>query len=224
MLERWNTGMFWYAWDRSAALELTSTLASQGGRALRLNFDPVQYAWPVLVLSLPSRRDFSDSAAISLDVYAPDQVSAGHQLTPALQCLSKHEAASVKLRKGWNTVTTTLDGAWLPPAERQHVEAIEWGLSAQNERSPGYLVFDNLRVRHRAAAGDTEELLESWERPLLWRVFDETVRAETRHSDSPDQQGLVLHLDCSTCNRPVLFARLNPPWNLSNISGLQLSL
>jgi 3',5'-cyclic AMP phosphodiesterase CpdA len=226
LLESWNSGLFWYARDRSACVELTSSIASQGQRALRLNFDPVQYAWPVLVLSLPSRRDFSGCSSLSLDVYCPDEQTEGHQLTTALQCIAKHEAAPVTLRHGWNTVTTTLNGAWLPLSERQHVEAMEWSLSAQNDRSPGYLVFDNLRVSRQAAAGgETTELLESWERPLLWRVFDETVLAEVRPGGNPhEKQGLVLHLDFSRCNRPVLFARLNPPWDLSQVQALQLNL
>jgi 3',5'-cyclic AMP phosphodiesterase CpdA len=225
LLESWDTGLFWFAWDRTATVELTSSVATEGARALRLNFDPIQYAWPVLVLALPSPRDLRDCSLVSLDVYAPNEQGKGLQLTPALQCISKHEAASVALHPGWNTITTSLEGRWLPVSERQRVEGIEWSLSASNDPAPGYLVFDNLRVSRRAQGTQTTELLESWERPLLWRVFDETVRAEiSAGTNSVTRQGVVLHLDFSKCNRPVFFARLNPAWDVSQVQGLDLKI
>jgi hypothetical protein len=226
LLESWQEGLFWYAWDRSANVELTSEQASQGQRGLRLNFDPVQYPWPVLALSLASKLNLSDYSAFSLDVYVPKGLSEGDRLTPALQCITKHEAASTSLRAGWNTVTTSLEGQWLPLLERRRVEGIEWSLSAQNEHNPGYLVFDNLRLTRRSPAGnETSELLESWERPLLWRVFDETVLAEIIPAKSPDpKKGLSLHLDFAKCNRPVLFARLNPPWDIANVKTIGLQV
>jgi 3',5'-cyclic AMP phosphodiesterase CpdA len=226
LLESWQAGLFWYAWDRSATVELTSEEASQGQRGLRLNFDPVQYAWPVLVLSFPSRWNLDDSSALSLDVYVPHGKSHDPSLTPAVQSISKHEAGQVALRPGWNTVTTRLDGRWLPRSERERVESIEWGLSIQTNSGPGYVIFDNFRLNRRAHAGsDSTELLESWERPLLWRVFDETVRAQViQGSKSDSKQGLLLHLEASKCSRPVLFARLNPPWDLTKVQGLKLQL
>jgi len=226
LLESWQAGSFWYAWDRSATVELTSEESSQGQRGLRLNFDPVQYAWPVLVLSLPARWNLSDSSALSLDVYVPKGQGNGTVLTPAVQSISKHEGAPTALRPGWNTVTIPLDGQWLPRSERERVESIEWGLSIQTNKGPGYVIFDNFRLSRRApAGGDSTELLESWERPLLWRVFDETVGAEIiRGRKSDPKHGLLLHLDASKCNRPVLFARLNPPWDLTKVEGLRLQL
>jgi hypothetical protein len=226
LLESWQSGLFWYAWDRSATVELTSEVASQGRRGLRLNFDPVQYPWPVLALSLASKLNLSDYSALSLDVYVPKGLSDGDRLTPALQCITKHEATSTALRPGWNTVTTSLDGQWLPLLERRRVEGIEWSLSAQNEHNPGYLVFDNLRLSRRSPTGnETNELLESWERPLLWRVFDETVLAEVIPNQSLDpKRGLALHLDFAKCNRPVLFARLNPPWDIRDVKAIGLQV
>jgi len=219
-LEAWNKGLFWYAWDRSATIELTEETASQGNRALRLNFDQAQYAWPVLVLPLPRPWDLTDYESLSLDVYVPNDLGATFSLTPAIQGLTKNEAEPVGLKLGWNTVFTRLGEKWLPGRERGRVQGIEWGLSGGNNRSRGYVLFDNFRVQRRKPnEAEATELLESWERPLLWRVFDETVQAETTANE-----GLVLHLDLALCKHPVLFAKLNPPWDLTTVKALDLEM
>jgi len=271
LLESWQEGLFWYAWDRTATIELTPDCASQGLRGLRLNFDSTQYAWPVLVLSLATPWNLADSDLLNIDVYVPtlpheprggagsplpagpgragDEGKSIHarggqrtarptfarvsptahsplSITAALQGAAKHEAPPIELKPGWNTIATPLNAPWLPAAERGNVRELEWGLSTEDNGSAGYVVFDNLRIRrHKRDQGSAMELLESWERPLLWRVFDETVGAETIRSTIPDKKtSLVLHLDFSKCSRPVLFAKLNPPWDLSKAKGLSLQM
>lgn len=226
LLESWTQGLFWYAWDRTATIELTPERASDGRRGLRLNFDLVQYAWPVLALSLASPWDLSKSSAVSLDVYVPSSWAGPLLLTAALQGATKHEAAATQLKPGWNTITTDLAAQWLPSAERSNISGVEWSLSSEGHSSSGYVVFDNLRALHRGTNNEPEtELLESWERPLLWRVFDETVRAEIVQSKGAgEQSGLRVHLNFSECSRPVLFARLNPPWDLTSVKALLLQM
>ena len=271
LLESWNEGLFWYAWDRTATLEITPERASHGRSALRLNFDLPQYAWPVLVLSPSSPLDLRDSESLSLDVYVPGGLTFPLSLSTSLQGATKHEAAPVPLKPGWNTVTTRLDAPWLPLSERRKVRTLEWSVSTgdgnvaqasspassgvpppeaeENQagrpvnsqaRTPalrlitahdalhaqGYVLFDNFRAEHRNSnQASTPALSESRERPVLWRVFDETVRAETSPSgDASDGGGLLLQLDFSSCNRPVLFARLNPPWDLRKVKALVLEL
>jgi hypothetical protein len=226
LLELWREGLCWYAWDRTASLELTPEQASEGRQGLRLNFDLAQYAWPVLALSLASPWDLSGWAALSVDVYVPGPLETPLLLTPALESATKHEAPGIRLHQGWNTITTDLRAPWLPAAERGSVTGLQWSLSADSHTSRAHVVFDNLRaLRRRAGQAPANDLLESWEHPLLWRVFDETVRAEIVHPKAPaDANGLRVHVDFAQCNRPVLFARLNPPWDLTRVKGLMLQL
>jgi hypothetical protein len=266
LLESWNQGLFWYAWDRTATLELTPEGASKGRKALRLNFDLSQYAWPVLVLSPASPLDLRDSLSLNLDMYVPGGLNSPLSVTLSLQGATKHEAPPVSLKPGWNTVTTRLDAPWLPSSERRNVRTLEWSVSTGDDNvaqasspvsfggvSPpkaeenqagrpvtsqartsalrlitahDYVLFDNFRAEHRNSnQAPTPALSESWERPLLWRVFDETVRAETSPAgNASDGGGLLLQLDFSSCNRPVLFARLNPPWDLRKVKALLVEL
>jgi len=223
VLESWTRGLFWYAWDQTASVELTPERASEGSRALRLNFDLAQYAWPVLALSLSSPLDLSSSSALSLDVFVPS--SGPFLLTPAVQGATKHEGPPVELKPGWNSVKTDLNSEWLPRAERASVGGLEWSLSSQTHPSRGYVVFDNLRVMHRGTNSSEGDLLEGFERPLLWRAFDETVHGEIVQGKPPAQPpGLRMRLDFGQCNRPVLFARLNPPWDVRQIKALLLQV
>jgi hypothetical protein len=226
LLETWDQGWLWYAWDRTATVELTSDQASDGVRGLRFNFDIAQYSWPVLALTPASPWDLHEADSLSLDVYVPKSLQGTLSLTPTLEGTEKHEAPPVDLKPGWNTVTAELDAPWLALPERRNIRSLEWRLSAQDKSSRGYLVFDNLRTALRnSKANSAGELLESWERPLLWRVFDETVSAEVGRSGHPgEKQGLSLHLDFSECGRPVLFAQLNPPWDLTNVKALLLGV
>jgi len=225
LLESWTQGLSWYSWDRTTTIEVTSEKASAGHRGLRLNFDLAQYAWPVLALTLTSPWDLSASSALDLDVYVPDSARGSFLLTPALQGSTKHEAPATQLKPGWNTVETTLDAKWLPLSERTNVNGVEWSLSTEGQPFEGFVVFDNLRaVRRGTNQQPIPELLESWEHPLLWRVFDETVHMEIARTEAGQQPGLGLNLDFAECNRPVLFARLNPPWDLTQVKALTLQI
>jgi hypothetical protein len=226
LLETWDRGWLWYAWDRTATIELTADQASNGRRGLRFNFDLAQYAWPILALAPASPWDLRQSESVSLDVFVPKSMRGALSLTPTLEGTEKHEAPPVDLEPGWNTVTAQLDAPWLPSAERGNIRSLEWRLSAHQKEFRGYVVFDNLRARRRNANSTVRtEMLESWERPLLWRVFDETVSAEMGTAGDPgERQGLLLHLDFSECGRPVVFTQLNPPWNLTKVRALLLSV
>jgi len=226
LLESWTQGLFWYSWDRTTTIELTPEPARAGSRGLRVNFDLAQYAWPVLALSLAAPWDLSTRSALDLDVYVPDSAKGTFLLTPSLQGATKHEAQAARLNPGWNTIQAPLDGQWLPASERSNVTAVEWSLSAEALAGKGFVIFDNFRaVRGGGNHLVSTELLETWERPLLWRTFDETVHAEIVHSTKPvEEKGLRLHLNLSECNRPVLFALLNPPWDLTKVKALQLQV
>lgn len=225
VLETWNRGMIWYAWDRSASVEITDANASQGSRSLRLNFDLTQYAWPVLVLPFVSPRDFSHTSSLDIDVFVPRELNSQLALVVAAHAFQKHEAPAVALKPGWNSVRTELDPRWLPVGERSRIRGLEWSVSAKQQTGTGFLLFDNLRIQNDGAAAAREpELIESWERPLQWRVFDESVPAEIRASASPETAGLAVHLVGSKSNRPLVFAQLNPPWDLSNVRTLLLKV
>jgi hypothetical protein len=136
------------------------------------------------------------------------------------------EAPAVVLKTGWNNVVVDLNGQWLPPQGRAELSGLEWSLSAKDRHAKDYLVFDNLRAIGRNPDGTaTTRSLEDFERPLLWRTFDETVRAEIVSTNRTDQtSGLLLHFDFAKCGRPVVFARLNPRWDLNKIDSLLLEI
>ena len=224
VLEEWRQGLMWYAWDRTANVELTPERASQGRRGLRLNFDLNQYAWPVLVLPMFVPLDLKRYQSLSLEVYVPEELDGDLLITPAIEADAKFLAPSVRLKPGWNTVTTDLDAKWLPFAPGVKAKSLEWSLSASRTTTPaGYIVFDRLRAKPSNPANGPEVILENFERPLLWRVFDESVAAQIVNTDDQDQpHGLRLMLDFFKCPRPTLFARLNPPWDLTKVKALLL--
>lgn len=226
VLESWRDGLFWYAWDRTATIELTPDRASEGRRGLRLNFDLDQYAWPVLVLPLASPLDLDQYESVSLDVYVPRPPGGPFLLTPSLEAATKLEGPPVRLKAGWNTITTDWNGQLGSRSERRKINGLEWSLSGEGQKTRGYVVFDNLRAKRRSPTGNVEtESLESFERPLLWRVFDESVRAEITGTNSPvERPGLRLHADFAQCSRPVIFAQLNPPWDLTKVNALLLQM
>src|SRR5262249_19449519 len=137
-----------------------------------------------------------------------------------------HETPAVKLHSGWNTVTTRLDTLLVPASDRTNVQAFEWSISSPESKERGYVLFDYLRAARRTeGSAPVSTTLESWEPPLLWRTFDETVRAEIRNTNkTTGGGGFVLHLDFAKCTRPVVFAQLNPPWDLSKVKMLVLEM
>ncbi len=223
LLEQWDQGLMWYAWDHTANIELTPERASQGQRGLRLNFDLNQYAWPVLVMPLAQPRDLEQYRSLSIDVFLPDNLGGRFRLGTALENDQKFQAPPQTLKTGWNTITANLNGSWLPRNQLQQVKAVEWQLSASSTDKAGYVVFDKLVAKRGSTSDGRAELLEGFERPLLWRVFDESVGAEIVRSNHPGElHGLRLSVDFSKCRRPVVFAQLNPPWDLTQIKTLQL--
>ena len=226
LLENWGSGLLWFAWDRTASVELTSEQASQGQRALRLNFDLEQYAWPVLVVAPVSPWDVNNWDSFSMDVYVPESLGAGVVVTPALQGATKHATHSTELKPGWNTVTASIPVASLSHREAGQINSLEWSLSTTGKRARKFVVFDNFQLRRRDSLnGGSAELLDGFERPLLWRVFDESVRAQTLTTNNPGSpHGLLVNLDFLACNRPAIFARLNPPWDLTKVKALLLDL
>ena len=226
VLETWPQGLFWFAWDRTAMVELSSESASDGNRASRLNFDLAQYPWPVLVLAPATPWDLSKVDSLKLDAYVPENLGAPVSVTTTLEGAVKHEAVSVSLKPGWNTITTQLDGQWISMQERSKIQTLEWSIASAKSDVRGYLLFDNLRsVSRKSTTASTATTLESWERPLLWRTFDESVRAEIFQPDKNNgKHGLLLHCDFLKCPRPILFAQLNPPWDLSKVKALVLQM
>ncbi len=226
-LESWEQGWFWSAWDYTVNLAITSDHSSDGRRGLELNFDLAQYPWPSLLLSTPAPLDLTRADEIALDVYLPAGLPGGLRLTPRAEAARKHEAPTVRLTPGWNTVRTAMDGTWLPTGDRQRVRALGWTLASTNG-SPvrGSVVFDNLRVeRTTPATGRFRELAESWERPLLWRTADESVFAEIRPEwVTEGARSLVLWFDLARCRRPVFFARLEAPWDLAGVGSLAMDV
>ena len=155
-----------------------------------------------------------------VDVYVPVEGNGNFSLTAGVEGVQKHEAPPVRLKSGWNTVRTLVNSSWLPAADQAAVRGLGWSLACGNTNSlRSSVVFDNFQVE-RVGAGP--ELLEGWERPLFWRVADESVMAETTTElATEDKRGLKLHFDFTQCSRPVLLARLNPPWDLSAAGALK---
>jgi hypothetical protein len=227
LLESWEQGMFWGAWNYTVTTEITSARASEGQRGLQMNFDLAQCPWPVLMLPLPVPWEAGKVEAFALDVFLPDNLSGNFSLTASVEGVQKHEAPPVRLAAGWNTVRTPVNAAWRPAADRSAVRSLGWGLSCDGSNtSRGSVVFDNFRIERRGAGATVErELLEGWERPLFWRVADESVRADlVTQFATNGQSGLRLSFDFAQCARPVLLARLNPPWDLTRVGTLTVDV
>lgn len=219
-LESWEQGLFSFAWNYTVTTEITPAHSSEGERGLQMNFDLAQCPWPVVSLPLSSPWDLRGFEAMAVDVYLPAALRGDFALTTLVEGVQKHEAAPVRLVAGWNTVRAVVDSSWLPAPDRGAVRAVGWSLTAAppGDRR-GSVVFDNLRVERRGAdAVRVAELREGWERPLFWRVADESVLAETTPAAAVQgERGLELRLDFARCPRPVLLARLNPPWDLTGV-------
>jgi hypothetical protein len=228
LLESWEQGLFWYAWDYTVTTELTSDHASEGRRGLQLNFDLAQCPWPVLSLPLPTPWKLGDYTAFSVDVYLPAALPGRFALIPGVETQAKHEARPVPLQLGWNTVRADLEGAWLPAQGRGLVHGLGWNLLAEsNSTLRGSVAFDNFRVERRGgrAAPPAGELWEGWERPWWWRVTDESVHAETTPQLATEGRcGLRVFFDFARCPRPTLLARLNPPWDLTAAGALAVDV
>ena len=220
LLETWNQGLICFAWDRTASVEITEAAATEGRRALRLNFDLNQYAWPVLVIPFVSPRDLSDTAFVSVDVFVPTNLPE-LSIVMAAEGKQEHQSLGEKLKPGWNSIRTRLHSDWLPETERRRIQNLQWALSSANAGGNGYVLFDNLRVEHLQGR---PEQLESWERPFLWRIFDESVPAEIRATRSQANNGLSLQVEVAKNNRPTVFCQLNPPLDLSQVTGFLLKL
>ena len=69
-----------------------------------------------------------------------------------------------------------------------------------------------------------QELVESWETSLPWRVFDETVTAETSsQAATRGQSAAKVYFDSQRAHA-LLLARLNPPWNLEGVATLMIDV
>jgi hypothetical protein len=225
VVESWEQGLCSFAWNYTASTELSADRASDGRQSLRLNFDLTQWAWPVLVLPLPSMLNLCDVQAVLIDVFLPPELKGSFALAAGLEAATKHEAPPIQLESGWNTVRAELDGAWLPGAERPAVRSLQWTLSGDQVEQRGAVLFDRLQFERCIAGRAALELLESWERPLLWRVADETVTAETSASfHTHGHAGLKIGFEGEKCSQPVLLARLNPTWDLAGVEAMLVDL
>ena len=100
-------------------------------------------------------------------------------------------------------------------------------------------MFDNLRAdktkKGAAAPGKRPSgpaprliqpgVLESWETPTLWGTWVETATQEgTQEFVTAGKQGLKLSFDLEKFPHPLLYASLNPGWDLSQIKSLALDV
>jgi hypothetical protein len=162
-------------------------------------------------------QDWYNVDRVCVDVYVPDGLT-GLAIVLILLAGQPHEAPAVPLAPGWNAVSIGLDEGWLPAEARRSVREVEWHLSSAGGRLAGWVVFDHFRT--------TPLLLqESWQGPLLWGAYDETVRQQRApRAHFPDGSGLQVLFDLARCPSPVLYASLNPVWDLSLVRRLTLDV
>jgi hypothetical protein len=194
---------------------------SEGARGLALNFDLAQNAWPVLSLPNPPRALLRGAKAVRVDVFVPPGLPSGLSLSTTWEDGSKHETPPVPLTNGWNTVRSEL----VRPEKQVSLNApqnIGWTLTSANHQLRGSVVFDRVQIEKGPSA---QELIEGWERPLFWRSMDESVTAEIESQQvSEGRHAVKVDFDFAQCDRPMLLARLNPPWDLSGVKGLALDV
>ena len=162
LLESWEQGLFWFAWNYTVTTEITPARSSEGQRGLQMNFDLAQCPWPVLSLPLPVSWDFKKLEGFAMDVHVPGEWHRSLSLTAGAEGAQKHEAPPVRLKTGWNTVRTPVNSSWLPPSDQGAIRGLGWSLASDDTNGlRGAVVFDNFRVQRRRAAGRAEgELME----------------------------------------------------------------
>lgn len=238
LLEEWRSPHFWYTWDHSVTKEWACETMGTGtgpgckahasgtsrpepvpifSRGLRVWFDFARYEWPVLMTPIYPCEDWSAVEQVCVDVFVPECLT-GLEITLALLAEHAHQAPSVPLLAGWNAVAIGLDGSWLPAEARRSIREVEWHLSSGGGRFAGWVVFDHCR---------TTPLMfqETWEGGLLWGAYDETVRqARAPATHFPGGGGLQISFDLARCPSPVLYAALNPVWDLSRVRQLTMDV
>jgi hypothetical protein len=249
LLETWESTLFWYTWDHSVRKELTHEHATNGQQGLKVWFDLSRYEWPALIAPLSPPRDLSAVGALAVDLHVPDGL-AGLGVTLVLEAKSSFEPPPVPLHPGWNSVVVELHDRWLPREERNAVKEMQWVLTAAGDKLAGWVVFDNFRAeqagrvagaesstprpglpktpapatRPPVAAvgpGSVPDLRDGWEGMMLWGVWDHTVKQEpVTGPGSPPRRGLRIRFDLARCDAPVLYASLNPLWDLSRVGAL----
>jgi hypothetical protein len=234
VLEGWESTLFWYTWDHSVKKELTRDHATRGEQGLKVWFDMARYEWPALIAPLNPVRNLSGVDSFCVDVYVPHGL-AGLAITLLLEARHSHEVAPLPLNPGWNEVVIGLNDSWISKEERAAVQVLQWVLTADERKPSGWVVFDNFRAEKigdvstgraglpPAAPGATglSDLSESWEGKMLWGVYDETVRQEPAvELVSRGQRGLKVRFDLAKFNRPLLYASVNPLWDLSRVGSL----
>jgi hypothetical protein len=224
LLEGWESTLFWYTWDHSVKKELTPEHIAPGEQGLKVWFDFGRYEWPALIAPLTPTRDLRDVAALCVDLYVPEGL-AGLGLTLFLQAKDSHEPAPVILHPAWNPVVIKLNDGWVPQEERAAVKDLQWVLTAAGNKPAGWVVFDNFRAVALPGRPAVRDLRDGWEGGLLWGVWDQSVAQERAIGPwSGEPVGLKVRFDLAKYDTPVLYASLNPIWDLSLVEGLATDL
>lgn len=226
LLEDWESEhpLFWYAWKQPVIRELDALHATEGMQGLRLWLDFSLSEWGVLYTQLPPELDVGGYESLSWDVFVPDNL--GGRVSAVLSLDEKYKADPVLLKGGWNKVRTALSTMNIPREARAGARQLQWTLTATEESLSGWVVFDNIRAHAgkgmpRAASGAGGRLLEGWEGDLLWGAWDESVSHEALEgTTSQGARALKISFDFTKYKRPVVFASLRHPWDLSRVSEL----
>jgi hypothetical protein len=219
LLESWEQGVFPFAWDNTVNTDLNGRIASEGRRGLQLNFDLQQCPWPVL--SIPGFCfDPSQYQSVAMDVYLPPSSKGKSFITSVFEASQKIELPTVRLKSGWNTVNTVFAG--LDQRTKSDIRSVQW-IYTSDSKERGSVIFDNFRGF--GSSNGPPHVIDSWERPCLWKVLDESVHGEldSTHA-SVGQRGAKVSFDAAESPRPMLLSRLNPPWNLQDVHYLAVDI
>jgi hypothetical protein len=117
-----------------------------------------------LVYVVPSPAwDLRGAASVSIDVHAPSDVGSALELELAvIGPVNRHRAPAVALKPGWNIVSVGLDGDWLPPTARAHVDRIEWTLKSRRRNITGSVVFDRFEIAPSKPSGVVLRSFAAW--------------------------------------------------------------
>jgi hypothetical protein len=226
LLSGWEEGLSWYPWDYTVTAEINRSRASHGRSGLQLNFDLAQNAWPALALLKLPDWNLRDATAFTIDVYAPENLDG--VLTAAASCedSAKHEEPAMTLRGGWNKVLLRVPPQSVVEGKTNRLKGIAWTLTSDNHALRGSVVFDQFAVERRDASGNiSREILDDWEAPQFWRVFDESVSAElTSEHVTQGKRAIKLEFESSSTDHAILLAELNPPWDLSSVGALSVDI
>lgn len=226
LLETYEHSVLWSVWDQTVRARRVDAPARDGGHALELSFDLLRYGWPSVATTFAEPRKFTSEQHLKIEIFAPKGAASGGLVANAtFEGAGSCDSPEFPLREGWNTVDLDLGGSWLAPATRSAVRRVQLTFTGTKQPGVQSVLLGDIRLESSNQPHSESELIENWATPLQWGIWDESVHAAGDVEHQRDGRSpLKLTFDFTKYQRPRLFARLRPKWDLSEVDQLSLAV